>query len=103
MFSSCLTDNTVCSLHMDRQMNIGEGLIRSSLSESYKKDVNILHESARAKASSLPRLHDHTQAHHARKDSSGQVTSPTLKPLPQTTLTRNKNACIRRNSTQQTQ
>ena len=38
-----------------------------------------------AKASSLSRLHDHTQTHHTRWESSGRVISPTLRPLPDNT------------------
>ena len=34
-----------------------------------------------AKASSLSRLHDHTQTHHTWQDSSGRVISPTQRPL----------------------
>jgi hypothetical protein len=36
-------------------------------------------------ASSLLRLHDHTQTHHIRYDSSGRVTSPSQRPLPDNT------------------
>ena len=35
---------------------------------------------------SFSKLHDHTQTHHPRKDSSGQVTIPTQGPLPDNTL-----------------
>ena len=35
-----------------------------------------------ARASSLSRLHDRTQTHHSRQDSSGRVISPTQRPLP---------------------
>ena len=35
----------------------------------------------RASAPSMLRLHDHTQVHHTRWDSSGQVISPTKRPL----------------------
>jgi hypothetical protein len=38
-----------------------------------------------ARASSLSGLHDHTQAHHTRWDSSGRVISPTQRPLPDNT------------------
>jgi hypothetical protein len=38
-----------------------------------------------ARASSLSRLHDHTQAHHTRQNSSGRVISPTQRPLPDDT------------------
>ena len=38
-----------------------------------------------AKASSLSRIHYHTQTHHTRQDSSGRVTSPTQRPLPDNT------------------
>jgi len=38
-----------------------------------------------AKASSLSRIHDHTQTHHTRQDSSGRVISPTQRPLPDNT------------------
>jgi hypothetical protein len=38
-----------------------------------------------AKASSLSRLHDHTQRHHARCDSSGRVISLTLRPRSEKT------------------
>jgi hypothetical protein len=33
-------------------------------------------------APSLSRLHDHTQTHHTRYDSSGRVISPLQRPLP---------------------
>jgi len=39
-----------------------------------------------ARASSLSRMDDHTQAHHTLKDSSGRVISPTQKPVPDNTL-----------------
>jgi hypothetical protein len=39
-------------------------------------------ESWCAKASSLSRIHDHTQTHHTRQDCSGDVISPTQGPLP---------------------
>ena len=35
-----------------------------------------------ANASSLSRIHDHTQTHHTRQDSSGRVISPTKRRLP---------------------
>ena len=38
----------------------------------------------RAKAP-LSRIHDHTQTHHTRQDSSGRVTSPTQRPVPNNT------------------
>ena len=38
-----------------------------------------------ARASSLPMLHDHTQTHHTRKDSSGRVISPKQRNLPDKT------------------
>ena len=38
-----------------------------------------------AKASSLLRIHDHTQIHQTRWDSSGRVISPTQRPLPDNT------------------
>jgi len=38
-----------------------------------------------AKASSLSRIHDHTQTHRTRYDSSGQVISPTQRPLTDNT------------------
>jgi len=38
-----------------------------------------------AKASSLSRIHDQTQTHHTWYDSSGRVTSPTQRPLPDNT------------------
>jgi hypothetical protein len=38
-----------------------------------------------ARASSLSRLHDHTQTHHTRYDPSGRVISPTQRPLPDNT------------------
>jgi hypothetical protein len=38
-----------------------------------------------ARASSLSRLHDHTQTRHTRQDSSGRVISPTQRPLPDNT------------------
>ena len=37
------------------------------------------------RASSLSRLHDHTQTHHTRYDSSGQVIRPRQSPLPDNT------------------
>ena len=33
----------------------------------------------------LSRIHDHTQTHHTREDSSGRVTSPTQRPVPNNT------------------
>jgi len=42
-------------------------------------------QSLRARASSLSRLHDHTQTHHTQYDSSGRVISPTPRPLPDST------------------
>ena len=36
-------------------------------------------------ASSLSRLHDHTQTHQARYDSTGRVISPTQRPPPENT------------------
>jgi len=39
----------------------------------------------RAKASSLSRIHDHTQTHHTQQDSSGRVISQTQRPLPDNT------------------
>jgi hypothetical protein len=39
----------------------------------------------RARASSLSRLHDYTQTHHTRYDSSGRVINPTQRPLPENT------------------
>jgi hypothetical protein len=36
-------------------------------------------------APSLSRLHDHTQALHTRQDSSGEVISPSQRPLPDNT------------------
>ena len=38
-----------------------------------------------ARASSLSRLHDHTQKHHTQLESCGRVISPSLKPLPDNT------------------
>ena len=38
-----------------------------------------------ARASSLSRIHDHTQTHHNRQDSSGQGISPRQSPLPDNT------------------
>ena len=38
-----------------------------------------------AKTYSLSRLHDHSQTHYTRWDSSGRVISPTQKPLPDNT------------------
>jgi hypothetical protein len=38
-----------------------------------------------ARASSLSRLHDHTQTHHTRWDSSGRVISPSQRPLADST------------------
>jgi hypothetical protein len=38
-----------------------------------------------AKGSSLARIHDHTQTHHTRLDSSGPVISPTQRPPPDNT------------------
>jgi hypothetical protein len=38
-----------------------------------------------AKALSLSRIHDHTQTHNTRQDSSGRVTSATKRPLPDNT------------------
>ena len=38
-----------------------------------------------ARVSSLTRLHDHTQTYHTRQDSSGQVISPSQRPLPDNT------------------
>ena len=38
-----------------------------------------------AKAFSLSRIHDHTQTHYTRLDSSGRVISPTQKHLPDNT------------------
>jgi len=38
-----------------------------------------------ARASSLPRFHDHSQTHHSRWDSSGRVISPLQRPLPDST------------------
>jgi hypothetical protein len=38
-----------------------------------------------ARTSSLSRLHDHTQAHHSRYDSSGQELGPAQRPLPDST------------------
>jgi hypothetical protein len=38
-----------------------------------------------ARACSLERLHDHTQIHHGRWDSSGRVISPSHRPLPNNT------------------
>ena len=38
-----------------------------------------------ARVSSLSRLHDHTQTHHTRYDSSGRVISPTPRPVPDNT------------------
>jgi hypothetical protein len=35
-----------------------------------------------ARASTLPRLHDHTETHHTRQDSSGRVISPSQRLLP---------------------
>jgi len=38
-----------------------------------------------ARASSLSRIHDHTQTHHTRYKSSGRVISPSQRPLPDNT------------------
>jgi hypothetical protein len=38
-----------------------------------------------ARVSSLLRLHDHTQTHHTRYDSSRRVVNPTQRPLPNNT------------------
>jgi hypothetical protein len=38
-----------------------------------------------ARASSLSRLHYHTQTHHTRQDSSGRVIRPSQRPLPDNT------------------
>ena len=38
-----------------------------------------------SKSSSLSGLHDHTQTHHTRHDSSGRVISPSQRPLPDNT------------------
>ena len=38
-----------------------------------------------ANASSLSRIHDHTQTHHTRYDSSGRMISPSQRPLPDNT------------------
>jgi len=38
-----------------------------------------------AKTSSLSRIHDHTQTHHTRQESSVRVISPTQRPLPDNT------------------
>jgi len=37
------------------------------------------------RASSLSKLHDHTQTHHVQQDSSGPVISPSQRPLPDNT------------------
>jgi len=36
-----------------------------------------------ARAPSFSRIHDHTQTHHSRYDSSGRVISPTQRLLPE--------------------
>ena len=38
-----------------------------------------------SRAYSLSAIHDHTQTHHTRWDSSGRVISPTQRPLPDNT------------------
>jgi hypothetical protein len=53
------------------------------------------------KACSLSQLHNHTQTHHARQDSSGRVISPSQRQ--HTTLTRDKHPCPRRNSNPRSQ
>jgi hypothetical protein len=59
-----------------------------------------------ANASSLSRIHDHTQTHHTRYDSSGRVISPTQRETStweHTTFTRDKLPCPRRDSNPQSQ
>ena len=60
-----------------------------------------------AKASSLSRIHDHTQTHYTRQDSFGRAISPTQRPPPDntrhTTLTRERHPCPRWDSNPQSQ
>ena len=56
-----------------------------------------------ARASSFLRFLDHTQTHHSRHDSSGQVISSSQRPLPDKyiTFTRNRHPCHPRDSNRQ--
>jgi hypothetical protein len=55
-------------------------------------------------ASSLSRLHDHTQTHHTQQDSSGRVMSPALRPLTDNTKQlHDRHQFPRRDSNPQTQ
>jgi len=60
---------------------------------------------ARARASSLLRLHDHTQTHHSLYNSSGRVISPVQRrpPAQHIARTTDRHPCPRRNSKPQSQ
>ena len=56
------------------------------------------------RASSLSKLHDHTQTHHTRYDSPGRVISATQRPLPDSTQkSQQTHPCPRRDSKLQSQ
>ena len=48
-------------------------------------------------------LYNHTQTHHSRYDSSGQVIGPAHEPLQYTSLTKDRHPCPRRDSNAQSQ
>ena len=59
-------------------------LISNSREQTQETDIFFFGLTANTgvRTSSLSRLHDHTQTHHTRQDSSGWVISPTQRPLP---------------------